>query len=78
MDGIFVNYNRPKTKKAIKDAIAANPATVSIDSTSMFGGYGGPVSDAPDGSYPFVGPDPYTKRSFYGTITKKGDKITVK
>ena len=78
MDGIFVNYNRPKTKKAIKDAIAADPATVDIESTSMFGGYSGSVANAPDGSYPFVGPDPYTKRSFYGTITKRDGKITVK
>lgn len=78
MQGIFVNGVRPKTKKAVKDALAANTNTVRLQATSMFGNeYDGLVSDAPDGSYTFVGPDPYTSRKFYGTIKVNGDKITV-
>ena len=78
MQGIFVNHARPKSKKAVKEAIAADPSRVSLEATSMFGNeYDGPISEAPRGSYSFVGPDPYRKRSFYGTITV-ADKITVK
>lgn len=78
MDGIYINGQRPKSKKAIKDAIAADPASVSIDSTSMFGGFSGPVTEGSDGDYMFVGPDPHTKRSFYGTITKRNGTYKVK
>jgi len=79
MQGIYVNFARPKSKKAIKEAVAISPESVHLEATSIFGNeYSGPVSQAPDGSYSFVGPDPHTKRSFYGTITKLGNKITVK
>jgi len=85
MQGIFIGYSRPKSKKAIKEAIAADPSRVRLEATSAFGTeYDGPVLDAPGGVYYFVGPDPYTKRTFYGQITvglKNGDgsrKITVK
>ena len=71
MDGLFVNYHRPPTKKAVKEAVAADPAKVLIECTSMFGGYDGPITLAPDGRYDFVGPDPYTRRNFYGSITVK-------
>jgi hypothetical protein len=78
MDGIFVNGSRPASKKAVKEAIAANPNKVDIEGTSMFGNpYSGPVSGAPNGQYHFVGPDPYTNRKFYGTITVAGDRIRV-
>lgn len=78
MQGIFINYNRPKSKKAVKEACAENPASVRIEATSMFGNeYDGPVADAPDGKYSFVGPDPYTKRNFYGTITITNGKVKV-
>jgi hypothetical protein len=76
---VFVRHERPKSKKAVKEACADDPTRVRLEATSVFGNeYDGPVSEAPDGSYSFVGPDPYTKRNFYGTITVSGDKITVK
>jgi len=79
MQGIYVDMSRPKSKKQVKEAVAADPLTVYLEATSVFGNeYNGSIADAPDGSYTFVGPDPYEKRSFYGTITKVGDKITVK
>jgi hypothetical protein len=78
VQGVFLGGTRPKTKKAIKEAIEAH-YPVMMEATSVFGNeYDGSIYDAPDGKYNFVGPDPHTKRNFYGTITKSGDKITVK
>ena len=74
MQGIFIDGTRPKSKKAIKEAVANDPWSVHIEATSMFGNeYEGPVAQMPHGRVTFVGPDPYTKRSFYGTITKGDD-----
>lgn len=79
MQGIYVNRRRPKSKKEIKEAIAVNPERVQIEATSIFGNeYDGLVSEAPVGRYNFVGPDPYTSRKFYGTITVGADgKVSV-
>lgn len=77
MQGIFVQGQRPKSKKAVKEAVAAGN-TVRLEATSLFGNeYDGDIADAPDGDYTFVGPDPYTSRKFYGTVKVRGDKITV-
>lgn len=77
--GIFVGGNRPKSKKAIKEAFAINPQSVRLEATSLFGNeYDGPIVDAPQGSHNFVGPDPYKDRKFYGTITVKNGKVTIK
>jgi len=78
MQGIWINGTRPKSKKAIKEALTAGDE-VALEATSMFGNeYGGLVADAPDGAYVFVGPDPYNKRNFYGTLTVRSGKVTVK
>ena len=62
----------------MKELAASDPKVVSLEATSIFGNeYQGPITNAPDGTYTFVGPDPYNKRSFYGTIVKSGDKIKV-
>lgn len=78
MDGIFIGHSRPKSKKAVKLAVAESPASVVIESTSIMGGYHGNVENAPDGDYLFVGPDPYRDRKFYGTITVRAGQYTVK
>lgn len=79
MQGIFIHGARPASKKAVKEAIANAPDTVSIEATSFFGNeYDGPVSTAPPGTYHFVGPDPYTKRNFYGSIVVTPTKVAVK
>ena len=79
MDGLFINgTRRPKSKKEVKEAVAKGDVYILVESTSMFGGYTGPLSAEGDREVSFVGPDPYTDRRFYGTITKRGDKITVK
>ena len=78
MQGIFIDYERPRSKKQVKETVATDSARVLLEATSLFGNeYDGPVSEAPDGKYYFVGPDPYRKRNFYGTIEKLGDKIKV-
>jgi hypothetical protein len=78
MQGIYLGYNeRPKSKKAVKEALAEGKA-VNLEATSLFGNeYDGPVRTAPDGRYHFVGPDPYTNRKFYGTIIVKDGKASV-
>jgi hypothetical protein len=57
----------------VRDAINTG-ARVRIEATSYHGGeYDGPVSELPAGvKVYFVGPDPYTSRRFYGTITHDG------
>lgn len=69
MDGIFIDGVRPRSKKQVKETAIADPRRVAIEGTSMFGSpYSGPVAEAPQGEYHFVGPDPYRDRRFYGTI----------
>lgn len=78
MQGIFISGERPKSKKAVREAAAANPASVRIEATSFFGNeFDGRLSDAPDGSYMIVGPDPHTRRNFYGKIVKSGQNVKV-
>lgn len=78
MQGIFVNGLRPKSKKAVKEAIAADPASVRLEATSIFGNeYDGRVCDAPDGTYTFVGPNPNTDRRFYGTVKIAANSVKV-
>lgn len=77
--GIFVNGQRPKSKKAVKEAILADEY-VQLENTSLFGnGFDGPVSNAPQGRYDFVGPCPFTNRKFYGNvIVDSTGKVTIK
>jgi hypothetical protein len=77
--GIFINGRRPKTKKEVREACADPGVSVVLENTSLFRNpFAGPLTTAPDGTYHFVGPDPYTSRKFYGTITVAPGKITVK
>jgi len=78
--GIFINGRRPASKKAVKAAIATSPETVSVEATSVVGtDYDGPVNEMPEGRpIYFAGPDPYTKRNFYGSILRIDGKIVVK
>jgi hypothetical protein len=76
--GVSDNYGRIKTKKHLKEHAVKNPELTYLDSTAMVGdSYNGSLADAPDGNYSVVGPDPYTKRSWYATIAKRGDTIKV-
>ena len=77
--GIWINGERPKSKKAIREAVETNPAMVDVEATSWHGNeYGGPLDKAPEGTMiTFVGPDPYTSRKFYGTITKFNGELHI-
>lgn len=76
-NGIFVDGNRPKSKKAIKEAVADDPNRVTIERTAL--GREGYVKlpDASDDDIgplnPFVGPDPYRSRKWYGQIIRQAD-----
>lgn len=80
--GIRIQGQRPKSKKSVKEAIAAGLAVYAEGTGNVFHPgceYDGLVSDAPVGTrITFVGPDPYRDRRFYGTITvtDKGVKVT--
>jgi hypothetical protein len=79
MQGIWIRGVRPTSKKQIKERIAEGGEGVNLEATSWFGNeYDGPVNEAPVGEYHFVGPDPHTKRNFYGTIVvfEKGIKVS--
>lgn len=78
--GIFIEGRRPKSKKAIREAIAnGHILRTVVENTSMFGGFSGSIADLAVGqSITFVGPCPYTARNFYGTITRTQKGYTVK
>lgn len=74
--GAFVEGARPKSKKALKDALTSG-AHVEFDLTSAFehgtltaAGIGNDMVDV-------VGPDPYSKRTWYATVTVVNGKIKV-
>jgi hypothetical protein len=83
VDGIYINYKRPKSKAEIKDMVMGNakkgieatPGNVSVECTSMFpGGFDGNITNMNVGQkVTFVGPDPYKKRTFYGSIKRLPD-----
>jgi hypothetical protein len=75
MHGVYVNGKRPKSKEAIKEAVARDPASVRLEATALMGHeYDGPAADMPIGrQIAFVGPCPYTRRRFYGSIFRRPD-----
>lgn len=59
----------PKSKKALKESAVGQAPR--FEETSLFGAeYKG------DGSYAVVGPDPYTKRTWYATVVVKDGIVT--
>ncbi len=85
MQGTFVNGSRPKTKKALREAVEAiafegDPYSVVLEATSLFGNeYDGSLGSAPKTTtFYVVGPDPYKKRNWYANIKwndKKGQWV---
>lgn len=80
MQGIKVNGQWPKSKKLVKEAIAADPRRVRLVATSNFGGdHDGSVATLPPGKkVHFAGPNVYAERRFYGIIERVGEKVTVR
>lgn len=75
----FGRLRRPKSKKEVKEVAAADPSRIVVENTSLYGGFEGGANGLEVGeSITFVGPDPYTDRAFFGTITRtaKGIKVT--
>lgn len=80
MQGIWLAGRRPKSKAELKRFIAdgGDLSRITIEATSMFGNeFDGPLSEAPVGTITFVGPDPYTKRNFYGTIKVTPNSVKI-
>jgi hypothetical protein len=77
--GVFTaKGGRFPSKKALREAVAAGE-NVSLEATSLFGNeYGGRISEAPEGDYFVVGPDPHNKRVWYAQITIKKSVIKIK
>ncbi len=90
MQGIFINGSRPKSKKQIREFVAeaqadnarADPYGLVIEATSIHGNeYDGSLANMPpENKVHFAGPDPHSKRNFYGTIewSKKKERWIVR
>lgn len=66
--GAYVNGERPKTKAALKRALAENPAGVTFDGTSPMGPQHDDLSGVNipvDLILSVTGPDPYRARNWY-------------
>jgi hypothetical protein len=80
--GIRINGQNAKSKKAVKEAMA-NGDRVVFYCTDAFGPNAGNEFDlhalplTMNQRLTFVGPDPYTKRNFYGTLTVTNGKVKV-
>lgn len=69
--GAYVDGKRPATKAALKRALADAPETVTFDLTSAFNSVDAPLTGVsiPAGTkLSVVGPDPYARRNWYGTV----------
>jgi hypothetical protein len=65
----IVMLKRPRTKSLLREAVKASPGDVYLEETSVFGNeFEGWLSEAPEGRYAVVGPDPRRKRSWFATI----------
>lgn len=75
MPYINVGVQGATTKKALREAMTADPSTVYVYSTALMGQqYNGPVSAMPEGySLTVAGPDPYKHRDWFATITRSRD-----
>ena len=73
MDGIFVDGQRPKSKKAVKEFVRNSPNLVEVEITRLGAERTVPLALLENGQYHFVGPDPYTNRRFYGTLSVSGE-----
>lgn len=69
-----------KSKKALREQVAADPSTVGVHATSIFNQSFdcATVADLPEGTtLTVVGPDPYNDRRWYANVTQKGGKFKV-
>lgn len=64
----YVLGRKPKTKKELREALAANPGDVTFDDTSAIGNRGTLTADQLTPSDVIVGPCVHTKRNWYANI----------
>ena len=78
MQGVFTAEGTRFKFKANLKAAVGDPdygQHVWLEATSVFGNeYDGELGSAPAGEYYVVGPDPYTARNWYATITITEDR----
>jgi len=69
--GAYVNGVRPKTKKALKEALTNAPETVTFDKTAHGDSGTLTVDDvlASTDALSIAGPDPFNKRSWFAAVT---------
>lgn len=69
MDGVFIDGRRPKSKAEIR-RFMENGGVPVIEATSPFSSTGNRYLDEfpAQQQISFVGPDPYSKRNFYGSF----------
>ncbi len=84
--GVTINGERPARKKALRDAMESDPDTVLFDNTAVELGadkrthFRGDevLTDLKDGTTLTVtGPDPYTDRKWYASVTVKNGRVVV-
>lgn len=67
-----------KTKKALKEALAADPSKVHFYGTSPFTPFSGTVLDLqPGDSLQVVGPDPYTSRKWFAGVKVENGNVKI-
>lgn len=77
--GATINGMDAPSKKALKEAIAANPASVHLYDTGLYSEESANADKIREGlTYTVTGPNPYNNRKWYASVTRKGDKVTVK
>ena len=80
---VYPNASGPRrffrTKKALREALAADPQSAYFEGTSLFGPqFAGTVAELPEGVVlSAVGPDAYRDRKWYASVERIGDKIKV-
>lgn len=77
--GVYVDGARPKTKKALTEALRDNPASVRFDRTALFDeGDNIKGDDIPaEITLTVTGPDPFTARRWYASVrqTPEGPRV---
>lgn len=76
--GVFINGERPPSKKALREALKDAPETVVFDQTALirneFSGVYITLDLVPtDTTLTVVGPDPYRNRRWYASVTRDPD-----
>jgi hypothetical protein len=81
--GAYIGGGRPRTKKALKEALLTDPTSVYFDGTGVFRvtdgyrtGYRG--NEIPEGvTLSVTGPNPYMSRKWWASITFTNGKVKV-